>query len=144
LSKTNQKYLWTVEGSAAIAEEFVFEKSISHPVHLGAEPISIVPPRKKVLFFAPNLSIDHVLRPAALAASLDSSKYDVVFACDSRSEKLLEDYGLQVVQIAPLFDENFDTSRDAYSEVATRSILSLWKPVFFRTVKSSKEFLLTS
>lgn len=47
-------------------------------------------PRKpRLLFMGEAVTLAHVARPFALARSLDPSRYDVVFACDPRYNKLL-------------------------------------------------------
>lgn len=45
--------------------------------------------RRRILFFAEAVTLAHVVRPVVLARSLDSTVYDVHFACDVRYHKLL-------------------------------------------------------
>ncbi len=44
--------------------------------------------RKRILFIAEAVTLAHVARPLALAAALDVSRFDVVFACDPRFRSL--------------------------------------------------------
>lgn len=45
--------------------------------------------RRRILFVAEAVTLAHVVRPFALAQSLDPSRYEVHFACDPRYNQLL-------------------------------------------------------
>ena len=52
-----------------------------------------------ILFIAEAVTLAHVARPLALARMLDPARYDIIFACDSRYDSLLDvsQYQRQVI-----------------------------------------------
>jgi UDP:flavonoid glycosyltransferase YjiC (YdhE family) len=58
-----------------------------------------MPPRPRILFVAEAVTLAHVARPAALAASLDPARYDVRIACADTARRFL---GPAAAQAEPL------------------------------------------
>lgn len=63
--------------------------------------------RKRILFFAEAVTLAHVTRPLVLAGALDTSRYDIHFACTDGYDWLLESSGFSRWSINSISPEQF-------------------------------------
>lgn len=65
------------------------------------------PARRRILFVGEAMSLANVAKPLALASALDSSRFDVSFACDPRFEKLYANLPFPTRAIHSISSEQF-------------------------------------
>ena len=63
--------------------------------------------KKRILFFGEAVSLSHIIRPLVLAQSLNKEEYDILFACDSRYQKMIEAAGLKWQSIPTMSSSEF-------------------------------------
>ena len=63
--------------------------------------------KRRILFVAEAVTLAHVARPLALARMLDPKRYEVILACDSRYDSLLETSNYRRVPIHSIPSEAF-------------------------------------
>ena len=63
--------------------------------------------RATILFIADAVTLAHLARPAALAQGLDTEKFDVVLACDSRYQSFLEHLPFPTLPVKSVSTEQF-------------------------------------
>lgn len=77
----------------------------------------MTPRRRRVLFMAEGVTLAHIARPLALAEQLDSTRYEVHFACDPRSRSLLSGVECGYTPVDSISKERFRRALAAGSPV---------------------------
>ena len=78
---------------------------------------------KRILFVAESVTLAHVARPAALAQSLDQSRYSPVLACDERYQDLLANADIPLRTLPSVTPQHFLDALARGSPVYDRATL---------------------
>lgn len=86
----------------------------------------MTPARRRILFIAEAVTLAHVARPLSLARTLDLSRYEVVFACDGRFDRLLDMPGFTRLPLESISSSQFLEALARGSRLYSRATLDAY------------------
>jgi UDP:flavonoid glycosyltransferase YjiC (YdhE family) len=104
----------------------------------GGAVIEAVSARRRVLFIAEAVTLAHVARPLALARMLDPARYEVIFACDTRYNRLLETSQLKLLPLHSISSEQFLKSLASGSRLYDKATLDGYVRADMELIKASQ------
>jgi len=91
---------------------------------------------QRVLFIAEAVTLAHVARPLAMARTLDPARYEVIFACDPRYNRLLETSRLKLLPLHSISSERFLTSLASGSRLYSKATLDAYVKADLELIKA--------
>ena len=93
--------------------------------------------KPRILFIAEAVTLAHVARPLALARLLDPARYDIIFACDSRYDSLLDVSQYQRQVIHSIASDQFLNSLARGGRLYSSEVLATYVQADLKLIKES-------